>query len=583
MKKITLYKTVIPLIVVLVLGSCTDVLNQEPRDKISESEVWQQEALVNAYVTDIYERFPFFAFGGGLWGGMIAQSDMLTERSGDQGGCLIQGGMNSGNDCFGYWDYSLIRDLNVFLEEIQNSPIEEGVKQQLEGEVRVIRAVVYFEKQKRYGGVPLVDVVLDPFEEISEEYLVRSTEGQIADFINSELELAAEMLEVDASETGRINRWTAYAYKARANLWAASIARYGNVDGPTGIEANRADEFYEKASVAANQVIDSGRFTLYEAQADPAENYRQIFLDNSNSEVIFEKLYDGVDIGHQWNHINQPTLLSAGQGSRLNPLLTYLQSFENLDGTFTNPELGPDNLYADGREPWANKDPRLHAQILLQGDFYGTRVIQTYDGLDPTEGAPNPDNIISDHAADYQGTPTTGMDGAAQEQHFRTMSGFLLLKYVTDEVLIERETERNSWKALRLAEMYLTVAEAEYELGNPDEAATFLNYTRERVGLVPLDAGSITLDRIRTERKHELAFENHRWWDLRRWRIAEDRIHGQQAQGSRIILHHDSGQFYMFPMNAESFTRTFRPEHYYNPITNSRIESQGQLVENPGY
>jgi uncharacterized protein YaiE (UPF0345 family) len=264
-------------------------------------------------------------------------------------------------------------------------------------------------------------------------------------------------------------------------------------------------------------------------------------------------------------------------------LLTHLQRFENLDGTFTNPELGPDNLYEDGRAPWANKDPRLHAQVLLQGDIYGGRVMEMYDGLDPTSGAPNPANIISDHAADYQGTPTVGRDGRAQESHFHTSTGFLLGKYVDDNPLVERTTESVNWKSLRLGEMYLIAAEAEFELGNLDEAASYLNYTRERAGLIPLDAGTITRDRVRTERTSELAFENHRYWDIRRWRIAQDLLQGQVVQGTQIILHHDSGQFYFLPYDAEPSSRSFRPEHYYNPITNSRIEAQGQLVENPGY
>lgn len=579
------YKILVPLILItLVMNawSCSDVLNQEPRDKISGDAVWGNQALVEAYVSDLYSRFPFFDYNIT----MMYHHDLATNRSEGGGGCRINGGMNASNDCQGYWNYELIRDLNIFLDEIGDAEISDGQKQQLEGEVRVIRAVVYFEKQKRYGGVPLVDVVLDPFGDIPEEYLVRSTEEQIADFIDSELELAASMLSPEnTSATGRINQWTALAYKAQANLWAASIAKFGNVElnGLVGIPETRADEFYSKASAAARELIDSGRYTLFEENSNLADNYWQIFVEDANSEIIFERIYNGLEINHSFTHNTQPTELSSGQGSQLNPLLTHLQRFENLDGTFDNPPLGQDNLYPSVEDIWANKDPRLHGQVLMDGDVYGPRALEMHEGLDPTEGGTNPDNIISDWSEEYQGIPTAGRDGFAQESHFYTSTGFLLRKYVANTPLIERTTEDVNWKALRLGEMYLIVAEAEFEQGNLDEAATFLNYTRNRVGLPELDATTITRDRLRTERTSEMIFENTRWWDLRRWRIAQDRLDGQMAQGARIILHFETGEYYLLPRDAETTTRTFRPEHYYNPITVDRIEAQEQLVENPGY
>ena len=131
--------------------------------------------------------------------------------------------------------------------------------------------------------------------------------------------------------------------------------------------------------------------------------------------------------------------------------------------------------------------------------------------------------------------------------------------------------------------MYLIAAESEFELGNAAGAAMYLNATRDRVGLIPLDASSITRERVRTERTSELVFEGHRWDDLRRWRIAQDMLDGQMVEGVRTILHHETGQFYFIPFGAEQVQRQFRPEHYYNPITNARIDRQGQLVENPGY
>src|SRR5690606_21130106 len=110
-----------------------------------------------------------------------------------------------------YWDYAFIRDCNVFLENAAASGIDAAVKTQLEGEVRFIRAYSYFEMMKRYGGVPLVDVVIDPFSPIDEKYTVRAPEEAIADFIDRELTTAIGQLTDGPTPKGRINKWTAYA------------------------------------------------------------------------------------------------------------------------------------------------------------------------------------------------------------------------------------------------------------------------------------------------------------------------------------------------------------------------------------
>jgi hypothetical protein len=110
-----------------------------------------------------------------------------------------------------------------------------------------------------------------------------------------------------------------------------------------------------------------------------------------------------------------------------------------------------------------------------------------------------------------------------------------------------------------------------------------LNMTRERAGISLVDESTITLDKVRTERRSELGFEgDHRYWDLRRWRTAQN-VLSKRFQGLQIIFHYESGQFYFIPFDCESFTRIYRPEHYYNPITNGRIDNNPDLVENPLY
>jgi starch-binding outer membrane protein, SusD/RagB family len=577
MKKIT----IIYLSILILLGSCADdVLDKKPLDKISDADVWSSAAIVESYVAALYQNYPFSAFNVN-W---PRYSDESTENARNEN-AITRGTMSRTSDPIGYWDYAYIRKINVLLERIGDAGIGDILKARVEGEARVLRAAAYYEMMIRYGGVPIVDVVLDPFSAIDQEYTRRSTEEALADFIDAELTKAIALLPENPKPTGRINKWTAYAFKARANLWAASIAKFGTVqiNGLVGIPEARANDFYTKASAAAKAVIESGRYSLYNKHADKAENYRNIFLEASHSEVIWERMYDGVNIGHSWDTENAPPVFSAGLGGRLNPVLEFLLGYENIDGSTEQPEFGPDHLFDFGYEPFQNKDPRLRGTVFFQGDNFGSvaQGIQTYDGLDPS-ATPNPASIMRGILLSYNGVPTVGDASNTAIPRRGTQSGFLIKKYVEPIPLIPRGENRTNWITLRLAEMYLVRAEAEYELGNLAPAAEALNATRDRAGISLVDETTITRDHVRTERRSELAFENHRFWDLRRWRIAES-VLNHRFQGLYPILHYETRKFYYYQIDTEDATRTFHPEHYYNPITDSRIQNNSDLIENPGY
>ncbi len=571
--------------IVLVAGtllwpSCSDVLDREPLDKISETSVWNDESMIRSYVTDLYTRFPFYAFETYNW-------YSITDE-----GTLSTGGSNTGSvsrssEINPFWDYSYIRDCNVFLEKITASPISNEVKKQLEGEVRFIRAYTYFEMMKRYGGIPLVDVVIDPFSPVEKKYTQRATEESIALFIESDLDIARDLLSDNPLPRGRINKWTALALKARSSLWAASIARYGELaaNGLTGITSGQADAFYAKAAQAAEEVIASGIYFMFnEIPGDKTENYRKLFLKKNNPEVIFEKPYDGVNIGHAWDGWHAPPQWAA-RGGTGNPTVEFALGFENSDGSIDQPDFSSGHtLYDDGRGPFSKKDPRLFATVFFQGDHWAGGITQTYEGLDPSP-TPNPAQVIRNPNATHENVPAVGADSRSiAKDDLSTNSGFLIKKYIDDAaVRIPEGQSKTNWIVFRLAEMYLTKAEAEFELGNKKAAAEALNETRERAGVSLVDETTITLDKIRTERRSELAFEaGHRFWDLRRWRTAH-LVLNHRFKGLQIILHYASGKYYFIPFDCESFTRVFRQEHYYNPITTARINNNPDLVENPLY
>jgi hypothetical protein len=563
------------------LQSCSDdVLNRTPLDKIPGDLVWNDEKLVSAYVTNLYSRFPFSSFGLDIYG----WSDEATLSTGNANP-ITQGTVSRSSETNPYWDYEFIRDCNVFLEKMSSSPLAEMVKKPLEGEVRFIRAYAYFEMMKRYGGVPLVDVVIDPYSAVDSKYTKRASEEAIANFIDAELTKAVALLPDVNLPRGRANKSTALALEARTMLWAASIARYGTLasNGLTGITPTKANDYFTKASQAADAVISSGKYTLYNATpTNKADNYRKIFVAENNVEVIFEKPFNGVNIGHTWDAYQGPNQWSV-RGGQGDPTLEFIQGYENIDGSTDQPVFGATNLYANGNEPFAKKDPRLFGTVFFQGDSWATGKVQTYEGLDPSS-TPTPTAVLRNPNASYQTIPTVGFDSRSQtKDDFSTNTGFLIKKYLDDSaVLIPEGQSKTNWIVFRLAEMYLTKAEAEYELGNKTKAAEALNMTRSRAGISLVDAPTITLDKIRTERRSEMAFEGQRFWDLRRWRIAQS-VLNYRFQGLQIILHFTSGKFYFIPFTAESFTRVFRPEHYYNPITSARIDNNPNLVENPLY
>jgi hypothetical protein len=577
----TLKILLLSLLLFTLMISCEKVLDFTPLDKIMAEDVFSDEVLVQAYVTNLYSRFPFNAFRS-------AQTTICDEMTGSTGNSnnVTRGTVSKTSEAAAYWDYTYNRDMTVFIDKIRLSTFKESLKLQLEGEVRFLRAFMYFEMQKRYGGVPLVDIAIDPFQPIDKKYTVRSTEEQIADFIYSELEAVKPMLTFSKTPLGRVNRWTVLALQARTSLWSASIAKYGTVqlNGLVGIPAARANEFFTRASKAADSVILSTKYSLYNpVPSDKIENYRRIFIDEEHSEIIFERPYDGVNIGHNWDAWNAPNQF-AERGGTDDPTLEFILAYENADGSADAPLFGTANLYTDGRGPFAKKDPRLFATVFFEKDAWSGGTVKTYEGIDTTKAGPNTAKIVSATTGTYNGMPYVGIDSRTQtKDDFSTNSGFLPKKFTDNrKSLIADGQSITNWMIFRLAEMYLTKAEAEFELGNPAPAATALNMTRIRAGISTVDQTTITLNIIRNERRAELAFENQRYWDLRRWRIAET-VLNKQFTGLRIIYHYWSGKYYFLTINCEAFSRSYFPAMNYNPITDSRRNNNPDLVENPLY
>lgn len=576
------------------------VLDKKPLDIISDEAVWNDKALINAYLTQCYSEMYFFANEsvGNLWDGdawlsvwvvgevsdeAIPQwrdfEDALSKWRYKHGKLTINGGLME------YWGYGTIRKLNEFIERVPASPLDPDIATMRVAEARFLRAFAYFAMVKRYGGVPLITEVQDMTDPEEELYPARNKEDEVYDFIISEMDAIAPDLPETllASDLGRPSRYAAMALKSRAALYAGSIAQFGEVQlqGIVGIPANKANTYYQAAYDASEAIMLSGKHALYNADADKVTNFKNIFLAEDHSEVIFAKRHDNVNAfagGNGWNvdFFQCPRPQGWGRGLYDGAYLELAEAFEHVDGT---PGTLDRNAVVQGLwtidELWANKDPRFYATLYTQETSWKGEKLDFHKGLRL------PDGTIQTQGS-YNGIPANGIQDVDG-----TCIGFL--KYLNEDhdnmfgTNVNWPDSWQDWQIFRYAEILLNYAEAAFELGRPDEALIALNEIRDRAGIAPLDAA--TRENIRHERRVELAFEGHRYWDLRRWRTAVAEL-SKWWSGIRYILDVQTGKYQIQiveKIDGTSNVPQFRPENYYFPITVARTGNNPNLVENPGY
>src|SRR5690606_22821415 len=311
----------------------------------------------------------------------------------------------------------------------------------------------------------------------------------------------------------RPSKWTALHLKSRAALYAGSIAKYGTVqlNGIVGIAAN-ADEYFQVAYDASQEIINNGCYALLDEGADKAMNFRNVFVTKNHSEVIFAKHHNYVDAlgggGASWGYdfVQRPKPHAWNIGMGNTPYLEMAEAFEYKDGT--SGQL--DRTQLEGKlwsmeELWGEKDPRFFGTLWTMETPWRGGIVDFHSGLITPDGT-----VLENEMEAYEGVPAWG------DQWFWIGfgTGFGVMKYL-DEGVDLGATWSNSgtdYQVFRYGETLLNHAEAAMELGFAGEALVAINQIRTRAGIVNL--GSITMDQIRHERRVELAFEGHRYWDL---------------------------------------------------------------------
>lgn len=572
------YLFVNSVISLMLLSSCENFLDKDPLDRFSENAVWSNKDLVEANLADLYAMTPFFDGEDGN------NAHAVTFMGGEAlkinaSGTWISGTLNEKGGVAEHWAYSAIYLINTFIERVGESPLEPKMIEIRKAEARFLRAYRYFEMVKRYGGIPLILKTQSIDDDYDELYVKRNSEKEVYDFIDSECEEIAKILPDVSDEYGRVTKYTALALKSRAMLYAASVAQFGTLqlDGLLGFSKDEAAKYWQKSYDASKQIIDSGLFSLFNKYEDKAQNFQYIFLEERNSETIFSKVYNGKSkVGHSYDHRFYPEFLAKEWGGECCPYWETIEDFGYVDGR--DGKIDKDyllNNLIDFDELFSGKDPRFYASIIYPGAKFKEKTFYSHKGT-IVDG----ETILTNKEIGYY----NGEMWYAVTPSLKSMyTGFTIRKYVdelADSQYLPGESDTD-FIIYRYGEIILNMAEAAFELGKEDEALNYINMIRDRAGVKMRD--KITREMIHNERNVELAFEGHRYWDVRRWRVAVDEL-STQRNGVELFFDWDSKKYKVSLKKADPVDRGFTEKMYYLPITVTRISNNPNLApENPGY
>lgn len=534
-----------------------DFLDRKPTQVLTEEQVFSDEKQVLSLLSDLYNRYVDFSTPED-WSSMSDFNEAFWSENGRYG-TFQNSGWGYGH--WAIWDYGYIRELNLFIDKAsKNTALDAELMKRMHAEARFIRASYYFELVKRMGGVPLILEPLTYDFSGDATYLQhpREKESAIYDFIIKEADEIKTLLPKDVNTKSRASAAAALAMQSRAALYAASIAKHGTKTpqvslsgGEVGINATLANDYYTIALKSAQEIINGsvGNYALYLKKVDNlSENFASLFYDkNGNNESIFiedYKLQSGKV--HGFTISNQPRYgAEEEEGGRTNPSLNLAQSFEKLDNTFapfqTNTSAGDYVYYENQTDIFADRDARLAGTIILPGTTFKGRTVDIWAGYQLEDGS----IITGDDRGQQKTLPgktlpqqVVGLDGPINGYEFTAQTGFYIRKYLDPAAGSGQRGVQSEVPFLRYryAEVLLNAAEAAFELGDASLAASYMNQVRARAGLtIPLTSAQITFDRIVHERRAELAFEGHYYFDLKRWRIAHQVFDGTPISKTDIV------------------------------------------------
>jgi len=563
--KTTFRNIIYTAVIATAITSCKKTyLDITPTDRVSEEAILADSLLFEDYV---YARYVGIrlqekegdgtnpGFGRGF---EYAMWSSLTDESmynNDDNTWLVQKGLlapeNTGiaGTIWGR-SYRGIRDCNFAIKNIEKVTMSAAHKNKLLGELKFIRAFRYHDLIRNYGGIILMgDNVYNLTDNLQDESLFKKASlKESIDYAIAQLDEAAGLLPLNNDGTwllGRATKGAALALKSRLTLYAASPLY--------------ATGTWQTAASAAQAVISLNKYSLYTG------GYGNLFLSGDNSEAIFERLYTK-NANHTHLEIANGPNGYGGWGGNL-PLQNLVDDYQMDNG---KPITDGTSGY-DAQNPYVGRDKRFYATVLYNGSSYRGSTIETFTpgGKDSKDGAENWNT---------------------------SKTGYYLKKFMNDAYPLQNPWGNagfQPWYYIRYAEILLNFAEAANEAYGADvvpagstlsaRAAVSLVRQRASVNMPALATGlsqSQMRDAIRYERRVELAFEEHRFYDVRRWKIA-DVTENKPATGITITK---SGSTFTYATKVALDGRKFETKHYWLPIPRAEIQaSNNQITQNSGY
>jgi hypothetical protein len=554
-------KYIIALLLLLVVWCACQRVEVEPKDWIKEDLVWDEDdktgSLAGWFLNEVYTYLPggFNRVSGDFLD--AGSGDAIPSRNNTPVSYYTNGQVNVLNNPDPYWgsSYAGIRRANIFLANIHRVPIDSARHTNWRAEARFLRAMLYFELVKRYGGVPLIG---DKIFTINDDLQIpRNTFEECVDYIVSECDIVKDSLRrepVPDADWGRVPRGAAMALKSRALLYAASPLFNGE-DIPSSNEGltsyPTADPArWQKVVAACEELMGLNYYALQ-------GNFANTFTAKKNTEIILAK-QAGNNFSIESNNAPVGYGTPAASIGLTSPTQELVDAFPMNNGRMiTDPTSG-----YNPAAPYTNRDPRLDATLFYNGKRWLSRNVETFEGGRDKPGG----NLI------------------------QTRTGYYLRKFMADFSNNTTYTNQShNFAIFRFAEIILNYAEALNEVGRTEDAGTQIIRLRQRAGItagtgsrygVPVGLSQTAMRTlIQNERRIELAFEEHRFWDIRRWKIAESVLNGP-LHGMNIIRN-TNGTFTYTPV--EITPAVFQERLYHMPLPYDEVIKNLSLIQNQGW
>jgi hypothetical protein len=575
-------------------------LDQVPNDRLNIDDVFRTRGTTEQYLANVYAviKGELDYNTGTPWEGLSSELDVTYNDYPTYTMNLGNWDRNRGD--YNYWGtyYQGIRSASYFMQRVgENQELSAAEIVQYRAEARFLRAYFYFMLMRQFGPVVLMpETPIAPDAKLEDISIPRSSFDECVNYVSAEMDKAVADLPAQAASTlntGRINKGMALAFKSRMLLYAASplfngntdYADFKNFDGKALINQTYDVSKWKKAADAAKAVIDLPYYSLYKeldgtGKIKPYESLKNLFLKDWNTEIIMAK----VTVNGMYSIDKNGSPYKVGGWSSWGPPQQHIDAYFMANGrSIDDPASGytetgvtaTGNSYYDvgTSNMYVNREPRFYVNIT----FNNSKWINTAFG---TGGQPITISMVNG-----------GNSGKYNGRNY-SRTGYCLRKQVNPSSTVNPEKIAERTEVLiRLGEIYLNYAEAlnEAEPGNPD-IVKYLNMIRERAGIPQYGAGINPLPvpanqadmrtAIRKERTIELAFENggHRFFDTRRWKIAE-----QTEGGAFYGMDIDQTTNAAFTKRIVFEIRVFQKKNYLWNILQDELNKNKNLVENPSW